>query len=188
MFVGYARSSTSEQIAGLEAQEKQLRATSCTKIFREMVSSVAAREQLDAALDFVREGDVFVVTRLDRLARSTTDLLSIVSKLEAKGVGLRVLDFGGSVMETQSPSGKLMLTIFAAVAEFERGVMLSRQRDGIAKAKAEGKYRGRAPTARAQAQQVRAMKDGGAGASEIAAALGIGRASVYRLLADGSSS
>ena len=187
MLVGYCRSSTSEQIAGLEAQERQLRATSCSKIFREMVSSVAAREQLDAALDFVREGDVFVVTRLDRLARSTTDLLSIVGKLEAKGVGLRILDFGGSEMDTKSPSGKLMLTMFAAVAEFERGVMLSRQKDGIAKAKAQGKYRGRAPTARAKAHQVRAMKDAGAGASEIAAALGIGRASVYRVLAEAAA-
>ena len=98
-------------------------------------------------------------------------------------MGLRVLDFGGSVMETQSPSGKLLLTMFAAVAEFERGVMLSRQKDGIAKAKAAGKYRGRAPTARAKTQQVRAMKEAGAGATEIASALGIGRASVYRVLA-----
>ena len=187
MLVGYCRSSTSEQIAGLEAQEAQLLATCCTKIMREMVSSVAARVQLDAALDFVREGDVFVVTRLDRLARSTTDLLNIVSKLEAKQVGLRVLDFGGSVMDTKSPSGRLLLTMFAAVAEFERRVMLSRQKDGIAKAKAAGKYRGRSPTARAKAQQVRDMKAAGAGASEIAIALGIGRASVYRVLSEGAS-
>lgn len=183
MIVGYCRSSTSEQIAGLEAQERQLLATGCTKILKEAVSSVAVRAQLDAALEFVREGDVFVVTRLDRLARSTTDLLSIVGKLEAKGVGLRILDFGGATMDTKSPSGRMLLTMFAAVAEFERAVMLSRQKDGIAKAKAAGKYRGRAPTARAKAQQVRVMKDAGAGASEIAAALGIGRASVYRLLA-----
>ena len=108
MLVGYCRSSTSEQIAGLEAQERQLLATGCTKIMREMVSSVAVRLQLDAALDFVREGDVFVVTRLDRLARSTTDLLSIVGKLEAKGVGLRILDFGGSEMDTKSPSGRML--------------------------------------------------------------------------------
>jgi DNA invertase Pin-like site-specific DNA recombinase len=184
MIVGYCRSSTSDQIAGLEAQERQLIATGCTKIMRETVSSVAVRAQLDAALDFVREGDVFVVTRLDRLARSTTDLLSIVGKLEAKGVGLRILDFGGSEMDTKSPSGRMLLTMFAAVAEFERGVMLSRQKDGIDKAKAAGKYRGRAPTARAKAQQVRSMKDAGAGASEIAATLGIGRASVYRVLSE----
>jgi DNA invertase Pin-like site-specific DNA recombinase len=187
LIVGYCRSSCAEQVAGLEAQERQLLATGCTKIMKEAVSSVAVRAQLDAALDFVREGDVFVVTRLDRLARSTTDLLSIVGKLEAKGVGLRILDFGGSVMDTKSPSGRLLLTMFAAVAEFERLVMLSRQKDGIAKAKAAGKYRGRAPTARAKAQQVRAMKDAGAGASEIAAALGIGRASVYRVLAEAAA-
>lgn len=184
MLVGYCRSSTECQLAGLEAQERQLLATGCTKIMREMASSVAVRAQLDAALDFVREGDVFVVTRLDRLARSTTDLLGIVSKLEAKGVGLRILDFAGSEMDTKSPSGRMLLTMFAAVAEFERSVMLARQKDGIAKAKAAGKYRGRAPTARAKAQQVRTMKEAGAGASEIAAALGIGRASVYRVLAE----
>ena len=187
MIVGYCRSSTSEQIAGLEAQERQLLATGCTKIMKEAVSSVAVRAQLDAALEFVREGDVFVVTRLDRLARSTTDLLSIVGKLEAKGVGLRILDFGGSEMDTKSPSGRMLLVMFAAVAEFERGVMLSRQKDGIAKAKAAGKYRGRAPTARAKAHQVHEMRAAGAGASEIAAALGIGRASVYRVLAEAAA-
>lgn len=184
MLVGYCRSSTSEQIAGLEAQERQLLATGCQKIMKETVSSVAARAQLDAALDFVRDGDTFCVTRLDRLARSTTDLLTIVAKLEAKGVGLRILDFGGAEMDTKSPSGRMLLTMFAAVAEFERAVMLARQKDGIAKAKAAGKYRGRAPTARAKIQQVREMKVAGAGASQIAAALGIGRASVYRLLSE----
>lgn len=186
MLVGYGRSSTAEQRAGLEAQERQLLATGCTKIFVETVSSVAARAQLDTALDFVRESDALVVTRLDRLARSTTDLLSIVGKLEAKGVGLRILDFGGSEMDTKSPSGRMLLTMFAAVAEFERGIMLQRQKEGIAKAKAAGKYRGRAPTARAKAQQVRDMKAAGAGASEIAIVLGIGRASVYRMLAVGA--
>jgi DNA invertase Pin-like site-specific DNA recombinase len=184
MLVGYCRTSTSEQVAGLEAQEMQLRATGCSKIYREMVSSIAVRAQLEAALDFVREGDAFVVARLDRLARSTTDLLAIVERLEAKGVGLRILDFGGSEMDTKSPTGRMLLTMLAAVAEFERGIMLLRQKEGIAKAKADGKYRGRAPTARAKAQQVCAMKKAGAGASEIAATLGIGRASVYRVLAE----
>ena len=187
MIVGYCRSSTSEQIAGLEAQERQLLATGCTKIMKEAVSSVAVRAQLDAALEFVREGDVFVVTRLDRLARSTTDLLSIVGKLEAKGVGLRILDFGGSEMDTKSPSGRMLLVMFAAVAEFERGVMLSRQKDGIAKAKAAGKYRGRATTARANSHQVHEMREACDGASEIAAALGIGRESVYRVLAEAAA-
>lgn len=184
MLVGYLRTSTLEQVAGFEAQERQLLATGCTKLFREQVSSIGLRAQLEAALEFVREGDTFVVTRLDRLARSTTDLLSIVEMLERKGVGRLVNDFGGSEMDTKSPAGRMLLTMFAAVAEWERAIMVTRQREGIAKAKAEGKYRGRAPTARAKAQQVRTMKDAGAGASEIAAALGIGRASVYRVLAE----
>ena len=97
--IGYRRSSTSEQVAGYEQQEAQLLATGCTRVFGEMVSSVAQRDQLDAALQWVRSGDVLVVTRLDRLARSTADLLGIVAKLEAKGVGLRILDFGGSEVE-----------------------------------------------------------------------------------------
>jgi DNA invertase Pin-like site-specific DNA recombinase len=85
MLVGYARTSTAGQIAGLEAQERELRAAGCDKIFREQVSSVAERQQLEAALDYVREGDSFTVTKLDRLARSVGDLLAIVSRLEAKG-------------------------------------------------------------------------------------------------------
>jgi DNA invertase Pin-like site-specific DNA recombinase len=184
--VGYGRTSGVDQLAGLEAQQRQITATGCTKLFCEQVSSVSERLQLRLALDFVREGDTLVISRLDRLARSTTDLLSIVNTLEMKGVGLRILDFGGSEMDTKSPSGRMLLTMFAAVAEFERGIMLQRQKEGIAKAKAAGKYRGRAPTARVKAPQVREMKAAGAGASEIAAALGIGRASVYRLLSEGA--
>ena len=126
---------------------------------------------------------MFVVTGLDRLARSTTDLLSIVETLERKGVSLRILDFGGSEVDTKSPTGRLLLTVFAAVAEFERTTMLDRQRVGIAKAKAEGRYRGRAPTARAKLTQMRELRAAGLGMSEIAAKLNVGRASVYRVLA-----
>ncbi|WP_426256972.1 recombinase family protein [Sphingomonas sp. DC2300-3] len=184
MLIGYARTSTTEQLAGLQAQQRQLVATGCTKVFSEQVSSVAARDHLDLALEFVREGDALVVSRLDRLARSTTDLLSIVGTLERKGVALRVLDFGGSEMDTRSPSGRMLLTMFAAVAEFERGIMLQRQREGIAKAKAEGRYRGRAPTAQAKASQMRELRDRGMGASAIADELNVSRASVYRILSD----
>lgn len=114
MLVGYARTSTVEQVAGLEAQETALAATGCTKVFREQASSVGQRGQLDAVLDFVREGDTLVVSRLDRLARSTADLLGIVALLEGKQVGLRVLDFGGSEVDTRSPTGRMLLTMFAA--------------------------------------------------------------------------
>lgn len=187
MLVGYCRTSTAEQIASIVAQEATLTATGCTRVFREQVSSVAGRAELDAALCFVRDGDVFVVTRLDRLARSTTDLLSIVATLERKGVSLRILDFGGSEVDTKSPTGRLLLTVFAAVAEFERTTMLDRQRVGIAKAKAEGRYRGRAPTARAKLTQMRELRAAGFGMSEIAAKLNVGRASVYRVLASADS-
>ena len=187
MLIGYRRSSTSEQIAGYEAQEAKLLATGCTKIFGEMVSSVAQRDQLAAALDYVREGDMLVVCKIDRLARSTADLLAIVAKLEAKGVGLRILDFGGTEVDTKSPTGRMLLTMFAAVAEFERAVMLERQKIGIAKAKAEGRYRGRAPTARRLAPQVHELRASGIGASAIAERLGISRASVHRIVAEGAA-
>ena len=184
VLIGYARVSTIDQIAGMDAQQHDLAATGCTKLFTEQISSVAQRDQLSAALDFARDGDTLVVTRLDRLARSTADLLSIVAALEAKRVGLRILDFGGTLVDTKSPTGRMLLTMFAAVAEFERAIMLERQRAGIAKAKAEGRYRGRAPTARRKAPQVAELRQSGLGATEIAARLGISRASVYRVLAE----
>lgn len=186
MLVGYARVSTSDQVAGLEAQDRDLRATGCTKVFAEQVSSVAQRDQLAAALEFVREGDTLLITRLDRLARSTSDLLSIIATLERKRIALRILDFGGSEVDTKSPSGRLIVTMFGAVAQFERELLLARQREGIAKAKAEGKYRGRVPTARRKTPQIREMRASGLGASEIAAELQVSRSSVYRALSDGA--
>jgi DNA invertase Pin-like site-specific DNA recombinase len=182
MLVGYARTSTVEQEAGLEAQERDLRAAGCGKVFSERVSSVAKRAQLEAALEFAREGDTLAVTKLDRLARSVSDLLSIVARLDTKGVALRVLSMGGQSVDTGTATGKLMLTMLGAVAEFERGLMLERQREGIAKAKAEGKYQGRVPTAQRQAEDVRRLKAEGVRPVDIARQLGIGRASVYRIL------
>ncbi|MBS7812856.1 recombinase family protein [Roseococcus pinisoli] len=182
MIVGYARTSTAEQEAGLAGQERELAAAGCTKLFAERVSSVARRPQLEAALDFVREGDVLVVAKPDRLARSVADLLTIIDRLEAKGVALRVLSMGGQTVDTGTPTGKLMLTMLGAVAEFERGLMLERQREGIAKAKAEGLYKGRAPTARRKTDEVLKLKAEGLGADAIAEQLGLGRSSVYRII------
>jgi DNA invertase Pin-like site-specific DNA recombinase len=182
MIVGYARTSTVEQEAGLEAQDRDLRAAGCERLFAERVSSVAKRAQLEAALDFVREGDTLAVTKLDRLARSVADLLAIVARLERKGVALRVLSMGGQAVDTGTATGKLTLTMLGAVAEFERALMLERQREGIAKAKAEGKYRGRVPTAQRQAEAVRSLRAEGVRPVEIARRLGIARASVYRII------
>ncbi len=182
MLVGYGRTSTVEQGAGLEAQERDLRAAGCGKVFAERVSSVAKRAQLEAALEFVRQGDTLVVAKLDRLARSVADLLGILARLEAKGEALRVLAMGGQPLDTGTATGKLMLTMLGAVAEFERALMLERQREGIAKAKTEGRYKGRKPTARAKAEDVHRLHGQGVRPTEIAERLGIGRASVYRVL------
>ena len=113
-----------------------------------------SREQLEAALDYARAGDVLVVTKLDRLARSIRDLCSIVDRLTAKGVSLRILGMG---LDTATANGRLMLNVLGSVAQFEREVMLERQREGIAKAKVEGKFKGRAPTARSKAEEVKAL-------------------------------
>ncbi|ESZ08978.1 DNA invertase [Mesorhizobium sp. L2C089B000] len=180
--VGYARTSTTDQKAGLEAQLRDLEQAGCTKVFREEISSVATnRPQLAAVLEWVREGDMLVVTKLDRLARSVADLVSITAALKAKGAGLRILAMN---LDTATPTGKLMLNLLGSIAEFERELMLERQREGIAKAKAEGKYAGRQPTARAKASDVLRLKSEGKSAGDIVTSLGISRASVFRILAE----
>ena len=137
MLIGYARTSTLEQMAGFDAQVRNLEGAGAERIFREQVSSVAERPQLALALDFLRAGDVLLVTKLDRLARSTANLLEIVQSIEAKGATLRILDLN---LDTATATGRLMLTMIGAIAQFEREMMLERQREGIAKAKAAGKY------------------------------------------------
>lgn len=178
--VGYARTSTTDQQAGLEAQIAELKAAGCTRIFAEQVSAIdPARPQLQAALDWVRSGDVFVVTKPDRLARSVTDLLGIVERLRAKDVTLRILSMH---LDSGNPTSMLVLSVLGAVGQWEREIMLERQRTGIAKAKAEGRYKGRAPTARAKAGDVRRLKAEGKSVAEIVQAVGVSRASVYRAL------
>jgi len=179
MLIGYARTSTVEQRAGFDAQIAALKEAGCQKVFQEQVSSVGARRQLDAAVDFAREGDILVVTKLDRLARSVANLLEIVAKLQGKGVALRILGMG---LDTGTATGRMMLTIVGAIAQFEREMMLERQREGIAKAKADGRYRGRKPTAQAKTRDVRQLREQGVRPVEIARQLGISRASVYRCL------
>lgn len=180
MLIGYARTSTLEQLAGLLAQKEALRGIGCEKLFEEQTSSVGQRSALQAALEFVREGDTLIVTKLDRLARSVRHLGEIVEALERKKVGLRVLDLG---LDTSNATGKLMLNVLGAVAQFEREMMLERQREGIAKAKAEGKYRGRTPTARFKQAEALCLLAAGTPKREIARKLGISERSVYRVLA-----
>lgn len=181
MKIGYARTSTVEQVAGLEAQERALEAAGVEKLFSERVSSVAKRDQLAAALDYVREGDSVIVTKLDRLARSVEDLVGITKRIREKGAALVVLDMN---LDTNTPTGALMLNLIGSIAQFERELMLQRQREGISKAKADGKYKGRVPTARRKAAEVAKLKAEGMKAEQIAERLGISRASVFRVLKD----
>lgn len=185
MLIGYARTSTADQKAGLEAQERDLRAAGCAKLFAEQVSSVAQRATLKACLEFLREGDVLVVTKPDRLARSTAELLTIEADLSRRNIGLVILSMGGERLDTRNPTSKLMLTILAGVATWEREVMLERQREGIAKAKGEGKYKGRKPTVAVQAEQIRSLHAAGEKPAHIAKRLGVARSSVYRMLKGG---
>ena len=180
MIVGYARTSTLDQVAGFDAQIKELKAAGCDKLFQEQVSSVGKRGQLEASIEFIREGDVLVVTKLDRLARSVTDLMAIIQKLDAKAVGVRILNLG---MDTHTPTGKLLLTVLGGIAQFEREMMLERQREGIAKSKAAGRYRGRKPVALESQEEALRLAALGLTKANIAQKLSLGEATVYRILA-----
>lgn len=180
--VGYARTSTVDQVAGLDAQLRDLTAAGCERVFKEQVSSVdTKRPELERLLDYAREGDVLVVTKLDRLARSMVNLLDITGRLQSKGVELKVLALN---LDTATPTGKLMMNLMGSIAEFERELMLERQREGIAKAKANGKYQGRAPTARRKTADVLRLRADGKTAQAIADELNVSRSSVFRIIKD----
>ena len=178
MRIGYARTSTVDQQAGLDAQLAELERLGCTKLFHEQVSSVAERAQLEAALDYLRDNDMLVITKLDRLARSVPHLLAIIERVRAKQASIEIGNLGTL---DNTATGKLMTTVLGAIAAFEREMMLERQREGIAKAKAAGKYKGRPVSI--DAAQVRQLSAELGRPAAIAKRLGIARSSVYRLLA-----
>jgi len=179
MKVGYARVSTEDQ--DLDLQIDALTAGGCEKVFAEHASgsSRAKRPELAAALAFVREGDTLVITRLDRLARSVVDLLAIVEELQSRGVAFACSE---QAIDTGSAAGKLQMHMLAAFAEFERSILKERQLAGIAKAKAAGKFKGRARSIDRNA--VVGMLAHGAKPAHIARAMGIARGSVYRVAAE----
>ena len=176
----YARTSTLDQVAGLAAQERDLRAAGAERIISEQVSSVTQRDGLDKCLGLLKDGDVLMVTKIDRLARGTIGQLQMIETLTARGVGVVILAmFGGERMDTRSPTSKLILTVMAGVATYEREVMLERQKEGIAKAKADGKFKGRKP--KIDPEQVRARVLA-VGPDAAALELGVHRSSVFRAL------
>jgi DNA invertase Pin-like site-specific DNA recombinase len=177
--IGYARVSTSDQ--NLEIQEAALNAAGCEVIRSEKRSgsSTNGREELRTVLEFLRKGDVLIVTRIDRLARSIGDLQDIVRAVKAKGASLKATE---QPIDTSTAAGKAFLDMLGVFAEFETNLRKERQLEGIAKAKAAGVYKGRKPTV--DVARVRALQQDGLGPSAIAKALGIGRASVYRALGE----
>lgn len=179
MKIGYGRTSTIDQVAGLDAQLRDLKEAGCEKVFSEQISSKASRRELEAALEYCREGDTLVVTKLDRLARSISDLVKIRERLETKGVALVVLALN---LDTSTPTGKLMVNLLGSIAEFERELMLERQREGITSAKAAGRYKGRVPTAQRQAEKIIALKAQGYTVPQIVRETGVGRSSVFNIL------
>ena len=183
MIYGYARVSTTDQ--DLTVQEEALAAAGCEVIRSEKVSgtSVQGRDELNNLLDFIREGDELVVCRIDRLARSIRDLQNIVHQLHKKGVVLRATE---QRIDTSTSAGKCFLDMLGVFAEFETNLRKERQIEGIAKAKERGIYKGRKATI--DVEKVRELKEQGMGASAIAKELGIGRASVYRVLQHTKSS
>ena len=175
---GYARGSTNDQ--DLSIQTCALETFGCEIIRKEKVSgtSLSGREELKTLLEFLREDDTLVVTRLDRLARSLEDLSSIVTLLRDKGVALKATE---QPVDTGTAAGKAFFQMLGVFAEFETNLRKERQMEGIAKAKAAGVYTGRKPTI--DANEVRRLRDiEGMGATEIGKKLGIARTSVYRVL------
>lgn len=175
--IGYARVSSREQDTALQVEA--LRKAGCEVIREEKRSgtTTGGRKELRTVLDFARAGDVLMVTRIDRLARSIADLQDIVRELRAKGVALKATE---QPIDTGTAAGKAFLDMLGVFSEFETNLRRERQAEGIAKAKRAGVYKGRKSTIDFAA--IQRLQADGLGPTEIAKKLGIGRASVYRLL------
>lgn len=183
--IGYARVSSTDQ--DLSIQEEALKAAGCVRIFQEKESglSVANRDELALCLAFMREGDTLVITRLDRLGRSVRDLLTIVEQLASKGVHFKVLN--QPVCDIHDSTGRLFFQILAAFAEFEANIRKERQREGVERARSEGRYKGRPKTYDAEKTIIAAREyvtKHSLGAGRIARLLGMNVRTLYRLTAD----
>lgn len=182
--VGYARVSSIGQ--SLEVQLDKLKTNHCDKIYQEKKSGITAnRSELKKCLDYVREGDVLVITKLDRLARSTVDLHNILQQLNEKSVGFRVLD---QSIDTTSATGKLLFGILASIAEFETELRKERQMEGIKKAKNNGVAFGRkAKLTNSQIEEMRQKRTDGVLIKNLMATYSLSKATIYRLLSDTNS-
>ena len=182
MRVGYARVSSEDQDTAIQREELERAGCDVIRYENASGSNRDGRPQLAIAMEILRAGDTLVVTKLDRLARNTLDMLSIINELGARDVGVKSL--AESWCDTSTPAGKFMITVFAGVAQFERERIKERQAAGIAKAKAEGKYKGRPPLAPEKAAKIKALAGADITPTEIARIVGVGRSTVYRVLGD----
>lgn len=179
--VGYARVSSPEQ--NLDRQASRLTDAGAQKLFTDTVSgSTRDRPGLDAALEYLRADDTLLVASMDRLARSLVDLHTLVDELSTKGITVTFLQEGQSYSANPSPTGKLLLGMLGAVAEFERSIIRERQAEGIARAKARGIYKGRKPVPDEKIEQARQLISQGVPKARVARNLGISRSSLYKHL------
>ena len=178
MKVGYARVSTKGQSESLETQREALEAAGCARVFEDVLSG--ARPGLRAALDYMRDEDVLVVTRLDRLGRTALDTLRTIEKLAQQDVAVIVLK---PELDTRTKEGKLMVTFMSGLAEFERDLLIERTKEGVAHARAEGRVAG--PKPKLSAEQVRMARvsiEGGESVAAVARSLGVSRQTLYRAM------
>lgn len=179
--VGYARVSSPEQ--NLDRQTGRLTDAGAQKLFTDTVSgSTRDRPGLDAALEYLRADDTLLVTSMDRLARSLVDLHTLVDELSTKGITVTFLQEGQSYSANPSPTGKLLLGMLGAVAEFERSIIRERQAEGIARAKARGVYKGRKPVPDEKIEKARKLISQGVPKARVARNLEISRSSLYKHL------
>ncbi len=177
--IGYARVSSTDQDTGIQVQ--QLMDAGCDKVFHEQLSATRAdRPELLAALEYLRAGDTLIVTRIDRLARSLRDLQNLVHDLNERKIALQATE---QPIDTSTAAGKAFLNMLGVFAEFETAIRHERQAEGIAKAKAAGKYKGRPPVSDKYLDDAQKMINLGIPKAKVARDLGIGRATLYRLLA-----
>lgn len=178
--IGYARVSTSDQDTSIQVEA--LKMAGCETVFQEQISGTTMqRPQLQAALAHLRAGETLVVTRIDRLARSLRDLQNMVHSLRARGIHLQATE---QPIDTSHAAGKAFLDMLGVFSEFECNLRAERQAEGIAKAKAEGKYKGRAPLSAETAQKVRELIVLGLSKAAVARQVGVSRTTVYRVLTD----
>jgi len=180
MNIGYARVSTTDQ--NIEAQLKALKAAGCSKIFSEKVSGKSRkRPELEKLIDQLRPNDVMIVTKLDRLARSLSDLVSIMAELKEKEVGFKSL---GEGFDLTSPSGRMQMGMFAVIAEFERDLIVQRTQEGLAHARSKGRIGGRRPALSdlQRKELIERVERGDLSIPKVGQIFGVSRATVNRIM------